>query len=387
MSVGTNSFAVNKLGTLRSTPLWRNGLIQLLRLSSAVAITTVFLGAAAPVNRILAEEEAESSSFAGPDISQPDSDKERQRVSHAESINVDGVTRTFLLYVPRTYNSGTGALLIALHGRGAGGPGSAMEQYSHLDENAERAGYAVAYLDALPDATGALNWNYFYDPFFVNPPDDVSKKIDLLESRLSPNERRIYVTGISVGGFMAQRVGVELSDRIAAIGVVEGNLYVTTPSSPRSVPHVSALISVLLLKGDQDPNNQYCGAVFRSFGIVEASADQDFDYWSGPQADKCALIRPSAPLCESVGVGDAQGSVTPGTPTKEVIKQALVCRQNTEVRLIRLIGGQDIWNLNRLNIPGQIPFNPHLSFITGVHTNSILFRFFEEHPKGELVLR
>lgn len=366
--------------------LWRNGRRQRTRIKSAIAIAIMSLAAVVPANRILAQQEAGAFSLPS-DSSLRDSDSGRQRTAQGESIDVDGVIRTFSLYTPRTYRPGIGALLIALHGRGAGGPGILMEQYSHLDENAERAGFAVAYLDALPDATGTLNWNYFYNPFFVNPPDDISfvrKVLDLLESRLSPNRRRIYVTGISAGGFMAQRVGVELSDRIAAIGVVEGNLYVTSPGSPQSVPRITSPVSVLLLKGDQDPNNQYCGAVFPTFGIAEASADQDFDYWSGPQGNQCALVRPSAPLCQSVGIGDAQANVTPGTPTGQVIKEAFICRKGTEVRLIRLIGGQDIWNLNRLDIPGQLPFNPYLNFITGVRTNDILFRFFEEHPKWDL---
>ena len=60
-----------------------------------------------------------------------------------ESINVGGVTRTYRLYVPRTFRSGNSALLIGLHGRGAGGPGSAMEQYSGLDFKADQEGFAL----------------------------------------------------------------------------------------------------------------------------------------------------------------------------------------------------------------------------------------------------
>jgi hypothetical protein len=55
--------------------------------------------------------------------------------------------------------------------------------------------------------------------------------------------------------------------RVAAIGVVEGGLYVDLPNSPQTTPAAKAPISVLMLKGDQDPNNQYCGAVFPTFGI------------------------------------------------------------------------------------------------------------------------
>ena len=260
-----------------------------------------------------------------------------------------------------------------------------MEAYTHLDDKADRAGFAIAYLDGLPDATGTVNWNYFYDPFFVTGPDDVSfvrEVIDSLGQTLRPDRRKIYVTGTSAGGFMAQRVAVELSDRVAAVGVVQGGLFVYAPNSPATVPHTVAPVSILFLKGDQDPNNQYCGAIFPTFGVHESSADDDFDYWSGPAANQCALTLPSAPLCKSIGMADANGIVTPGQRTAVVRKEALVCRGNTEVKHYRLLGGVDEWNLKPMNNPGSVPYNPDLNILTGVTTNEILWRFFEEHPKG-----
>jgi len=313
-------------------------------------------------------------------------EKEGARHSIQEMIDVGGVARTYVLYIPRNYEPGESALIIALHGRGSGGPGSKMEQYSELDDKADQAGFAVAYLDGLTDATGTLNWNYFYDPFFTNGPDDVGfvrEVIDSLQAKIYPDRRRIYVTGTSAGGFMAQTAGVELSDRVAAIGVVEGGLFVTIPNSPQMVPHAIAPISVLFLKGDQDPYNQYCGAVYPTFGIVEASADQDFDYWTGPSANQCSHISTSNPLCESVGIGDSQANVTPGTPSSLVEKEATSCKEETAVKLYRLIGGLDRWNQTPLNVPGQLPFNPNLDAHTGVKTNDILWKFFEKHPKHD----
>jgi poly(3-hydroxybutyrate) depolymerase len=303
-----------------------------------------------------------------------------------QSIEVNGVSRTYRLYVPRSYVPGESALIIAFHGRGGGGPGSAMEQFSNLDEKADREGFAVAYLNGLVDATGTLNWNYFYDPFFTTGPDDVGftrEVIDSLQARIHPDRRRIFVTGTSAGGFMAQRAGVELSDRVAAIGVVEGGLFVFAPNSPQAVPPAVAPISVLMLKGDQDPNNQYCGAVFPTFGITEATADQDFEYWTGSSANRCSRVDVHAPLCKSVGVGDANAIVTPGTPSNIVTKEATDCKRDTEVKVYRLLGGLDQWNQQPMNVPGQIPFNPDLDARSGVTTNDILWKFFESHPKRE----
>ena len=182
---------------------------------------------------------------------------------------------------------------------------------------------------------------------------------------------------------MAQRAGVELSDRVAAIAVVEGGIFVFAPGSPQSVPAAAEPISVLLLKGDQDAANQYCGAVFPTFGVTEASADQDFDYWTGDSANRCSDVKPATPLCLSIGVGDAQANVTPGTPSSLVSKKAMSCKRHSTVRLYRLLGGQDIWNLNPMNIPGQVPFNPELNEHTGITTNQILWKFFDAHPKAE----
>jgi hypothetical protein len=59
----------------------------------------------------------------------------------------------------------------------------------------------------------------------------------------------------------------------------------------------AAPISVLFLKGDQDPNNQYCGAVFPSFNVAESSSDQDFDY---PESDLFVTER-GGPMTPATG--------------------------------------------------------------------------------------
>jgi polyhydroxybutyrate depolymerase len=299
-----------------------------------------------------------------------------------ESLVVNGVARTYVLYVPCRYRPGESALLVALHGRF--GTGAGFETSSHLDEKANREGFAVVYPDALIDAVGSANWNYYYDPFFINAPDDVGfirALIDLLRGRLRPDPRRIYVTGTSAGGFMAQTLGVALSDRVAAIGVVEGGISVITPTSPPSVPNATAPVSVLMLKGDQDAANFYCGAVFTQFGVVESSTDQDFSYWTGPAANRCTRFDTTAQFCSSVGTVGANGT-TFGQPTAVVAKEAKGCKDGVEVKVYRLIGGVDQWNLDPMNVPGQIPYNPDLDAHTGVTTNDILWKFFARHPKS-----
>ncbi|HWM67536.1 MAG TPA: PHB depolymerase family esterase [Steroidobacteraceae bacterium] len=308
-----------------------------------------------------------------------------QRSSVLKSIVVDGVARTYLLYVPCNFRPQKSALIVGLHGRTA--TAALFETQSQLDKTANREGFAVAYLDGLVDSTGGTNWNYFYDPFFTNPPDDVGfvrAVIDSLQAAIQPNSKRIYVTGTSAGGFMAQTVGIQLADRVAAIAAVEGNAYVITAISPQSIPNPVAPVSVLMLKGDLDPFNYYCGATFTQFAAFVSSADQDFEYWTAPAANRCSRVNTQAPMCKSVGVVGPDGTVL-GRTTDVVKKSATHCKDDTEVKVYRLIGGTDAWNQNPMNVPGQIPFNPDLNRHTGVTTNDILWRFFVEHPKAHEV--
>jgi poly(3-hydroxybutyrate) depolymerase len=314
-------------------------------------------------------------------VAQEVSTDECQGVATNESLVVNGVVRTYVLYVPCRFRAHESALLVAMHGRS--GTGAGFEASSHLDEKANREKFAVAYPDGLVDLVGLTNWNYFYDPYFSNGPDDVGfvrALIDLLQNRLHPDPRRIYVTGTSAGGFMAQTLGVELSDRVAAIGVVEGGISVITPISPQSVPNARAPVSVLMLKGDQDAANFFCGAVFTQFNVVQSSTDQDFSYWTGPAANRCTRVDTPVQFCSSVGVVGPQ-STTFGQPTAVVEKEAKGCADHVEVQVYRLIGGLDQWNLGPMNVPGQIPYNPDLNARTGVTTNDILWKFFARHPK------
>jgi len=307
-----------------------------------------------------------------------------QSTSVPKSIVVGGIARTYLLRVPCKFHERRSALVLALHGRTSNA--ALFEIQSQLDEKADQEGFALAYPDGLVDTTGGTNWNYFYDPYYSNKPDDVGflrAVIDSLQATLHPDAKRIYVTGTSAGGYMAQRAGVELADRVAAIAAVEGNTYVVTPPfSPPSIPNPVAPVSVLLLKGDQDPYNYYCGANFAGApGFHVSSADEDFAYWSGPAANSCSRVDTPAPLCSTFGVVETNGFVF-GQTTDVVKKVGRHCKDDTEVTMYRLIGGGDIWYQSPMNVPGQVPFNPDLNRHTGVTTNDILWKFFVEHPKS-----
>ncbi len=155
-----------------------------------------------------------------------------------------GRTRTALLHVPPAPAGTPLALLIAFHGYR--GSGAAMEAESGFSRLADREGFAVVY----PDASGptwALTAGRTSDISFT------SDLIDLLDSRLCTDPRRVYVTGVSAGGGMAARVGCELSARVAAIAPVAGGYE----SLPRCTP--DRPVSVLEIHGTADSTVPYRG--------------------------------------------------------------------------------------------------------------------------------
>ncbi len=275
--------------------------------------------------------------------------------ANLRSIDVNGAARAYALHVPANFQANAGALVIALHGAGDDGP--SFERRTNLSALADQAGFAVAYPNGLFNSrVGATDWELFGSDFA----DDVGFLRQLVtavsvEIRSDPN--RTFIAGFSDGGRLAHRAAVELSDRIAAIGVVGGSLF----QGPVQVPPARAPVSVLILHGDADV---YCGAP------LDASQDQTFDYWAGSPGDGCASIEPASPLCDSQGID-----------TAVVDKVARSCRAGTEVRIYKLIGGRHAWYAGLLNMPGQVPFNPDLDATTGITTNDVIWNFFVAHPK------
>lgn len=162
---------------------------------------------------------------------------------------------TAAFHVPATFHAGTSGLVVALHG--SQGSGLRLMNTSGLNAESDAMGFAVAYpFSLVSPGAGFTEWNEFYNHSYgSNPPDDVGfirQVIQDLQTQVSPDPKRIYVTGLSNGGMMAHRVGVQLSSLVAAIGVVEGTLV--SPGAVSDVPAAGGPVSVLILHGDQDPN-------------------------------------------------------------------------------------------------------------------------------------
>lgn len=165
-------------------------------------------------------------------------DKQPQPRDATWSVTVGSLARTAKVHVPASYDPRTPVpLVINLHGRT--GNATSQEIISHSIAKSDAAGFVAIH----PEAWGSpTSWNAgggCCDPAYSNAIDDtgfVAKLIDEASARLCLDADRVYVMGLSNGGYLAHRIGCELSDRVAAIGAVAGLLSLPSCAPARPVP-------------------------------------------------------------------------------------------------------------------------------------------------------
>ena len=139
------------------------------------------------------------------------------------SITHDGIERTYILYVPDTYNADQAApLLFNFHGYGS----TAMEQmvYGDFRPIADTAGFLIIHPQGTADYLGNNHWNVGWGGSTVDDVGFINSLIDSISTNYNIDETRIYTTGMSNGGFMSYLLACELSDRFAAIASVAGSM-------------------------------------------------------------------------------------------------------------------------------------------------------------------
>lgn len=233
-----------------------------------------------------------------------------------DALTFGGVQRTYLVHVPPGLEHPNG-LVINLHGSGmTGGAQAAATNYNAV---ADAHGFVVAYPEGID-----LSWA---DGRGASIPDrqgvdDVGFLVAVAE-RLTRDfgiaPGRVFATGISAGGFMANRLACDRADVFAAVASVAATLGSSLPCNP------SQPVSVLMIHGTADPVVPFNGGAMVGRGgasdIVAAPAMAQ--RWR--DIDGCP-----APVEDSPMPG-----VTRFT--------AAGCANGTEVSLIQIDGGGHTW--------------------------------------------
>lgn len=158
-----------------------------------------------------------------------------------DSIYFGGVYRTYILYVPASYNvSNAAPLVFNFHGYTS----NSFDQmyYGDFRPMADTAGFLVVHPMGTLDGSNQPYWNAGWG----GTVDDIgftSALIDSLSLQYTINQQRIYSAGMSNGGFMSYTLACSLSNRIAAIASVTGSMNANqslncTPQHPTPVMEI-----------------------------------------------------------------------------------------------------------------------------------------------------
>jgi polyhydroxybutyrate depolymerase len=253
-------------------------------------------------------------------------------------VTVGGQSRSYVVYRPLSLaRKQTVPLVIALHGYMV--DSTWMETTTHYDDLAKTAGFVVLYPQGNSNSWNAgtcCAQNHDDDVGFIRA------VIDRLMSIGGIDRARIFVTGMSNGGAMAQRLACELSDRITAVASVSGSLLIDACNPSRA-------ISVMEMHGTLDSLVPFEGGSTRGLGSFPPTMSI-MKRWAA--LDGCA----AAPTVTQSGL--ASLSTWTG------------CRDGSSVVLDAIAGADHSWFAPE-NMPGQ-PDATHVTWDFFSHSPPLL---------------
>lgn len=235
------------------------------------------------------------------------------------TVDVEGDERRFLLHVPAQYDpTAPMPLVVVFHG--VTSSPEEIREVTHFDEVGDERGFMVAYPEGR---NGSFNGGACCGLSRLLDVDDVGftrALVDLVATEYCLDERRVYASGFSNGGFMTHRLGCEMADRLAAIAVVAGQEGVEICAPTRPMP-------VVQVHGTADPVVPYGGNSFIGF----PSTQETIDGWA--ERDGCSDTSETLSTEGSVTcmgrTGCAEGS------------EVILCANEGGVH--DWVGGGDLW--------------------------------------------
>jgi polyhydroxybutyrate depolymerase len=234
---------------------------------------------------------------------------------------VNGVKRSYRLFLPSDLRSAPVPVVIALHGAVQ----TAKEFESDLGMNriADREKFAVVYPLGLNRVWKDGRPAAIRLEFMLEPGDDVAFLTALTQKLIDEgiaDPGRVYLTGLSMGGFMTERMACEHADLFAAIAVIAA----TAPKKYRQFCRPNHPMPALIMHGTADPISSWYGVVLPGAELLSVTETAQFF------ADLAGCM---AATENTLPDSDPRGAST------VTVRHWSSCRDNSAVLLYRIKGG------------------------------------------------
>jgi polyhydroxybutyrate depolymerase len=269
-----------------------------------------------------------------------------------ETIQHDGLTREYRLYVPAMYD-GTEAVPVVFNLHGYSSNAQQQELYGNFMTIADTANFIVVHPQGTTDGSGQQWWN----AWGAASPDDVgfvSAMIDELDQNYNINLNRVYSTGMSNGGFMSFELACSLGNRIAAVASVTGAMPVGKFSScnaPKPTP-------IMQIHGTNDATVPYGG------NATMEPIEDIVDFWVNQ-----TNCNPTATVTNMPDIDMSDGS----TAERYLYTGG---DQNTTVEHFKIVNGGHTWP----GAPIDIGVTNH-----DIDASVEIWRFFQQYKLDDLV--
>ena len=263
--------------------------------------------------------------------------------------------RRYIVYTPAAYQSQpqqTFPVVFNFHGGGM----SMAEQmlYTQMNKAAERHRFIVVYPQGIK-----YDWNVGFGMDYLAGTDDVGftrAMLSKFQQDYRIDDKRVYATGLSRGGFFALRLAAELPQQFAAVASVGAPM----PEPVRQHHQQKDKVGMLLIQGTADKV-----VLFEGKAASYLSADDTFAYWRRHNGIDGAMPQPRllpGPAGDATQVTWLeQGSGAGGA----------------KVVLLTVKDGGHTW-------PGADAFNVGLPIgktTRAIDANEVMWEFFSQHRR------
>ncbi len=204
-----------------------------------------------------------------------------KNLSLNQKIVVDDVKREYHIYIPDEPSNKP--VVMVLHGGGGsadqalGLPNKDSPQKLWLSL-AEQHNFIVIVPNGTIGPANRRGWNDCRSDWDEQTQTDdvafLSTLLDKIKTRYNYDDKRVYVAGVSNGGFMTLRLAMEIPEKITAIAAVIANMPFNTECADATIP-----ISALFMNGTQDSLVPYNGGDMSDDRGTVLSVDDSIEYW------------------------------------------------------------------------------------------------------------
>ncbi|RAU91190.1 esterase [Mycobacterium colombiense] len=242
-----------------------------------------------------------------------------------------GMDRTYMLHVPAGDPVG---LVLSLHG--GGGSGISQRALTGFDTVADAHNLLVVYPDGYDKSWADGRGASPADRHHINDVAFLVGLVTKVQHDYGVAPGHVFVTGMSNGGFMSNRLACDRADVFAAVAPVAGTLGVGVACNP------SQPVSVWEAHGTADPLVPFKGGAVRGRGGLShsISADTMVDKWR------------SADGCEGDPAMEALPDVRDGTVVHRY--ESTGCAANTEVVFYKIDRGGHTWPGGKQYLPTAV---------------------------------